>query len=198
MSKHTKNSHKEEEKQNTQEVELDTEIVENVEDVEDVEVVEEADRKNTDESGDTQKKAEQYLAMMQRISADFDNYKKRAQKERESSYQDATAEAVQAFIPVLDNFERALKAQDVIDSDQGDSAFRKGLELLLRQFKESFVKLGVKEILSLGEKFDPNLHNAVMHIDDPSYGDGEIIEELQKGYLIGEKVIRHSMVKVAN
>lgn len=194
MSKHGKSNHKHEEHSHNNEEEImDAEVCENEE-----ELGSNDSDNSKDNTEDYKKKSEQYYSMFLRVSADFDNFKKRTVKERESTYQDATSEAVQAFLPVLDNFERALKAQDSKEFCENESAFITGIELLFRQFKEAFVKINVKEINCIGQKFDPNLHNAVMHIDDDSYGEGEIIEELQRGYLIGEKVIRHSMVKVAN
>jgi molecular chaperone GrpE len=149
---------------------------------------------NNNKVENLEKKCQEYLSKMQRVAADFENYKKRVSKERESTYVDALAEAVLAFLPVIDNFERALN----IPPKGEDESFRKGIEMLFKQFGESFKKLGVKEIETLGKKFDPEFHNAVMHVEDETYGEGEIIEEFQKGYVLGEKVIRHSMVKVAN
>jgi molecular chaperone GrpE len=141
-----------------------------------------------------EKKCDEYFSKMQRVAADFENYKKRVSKERETTYVDALAEAVLAFLPVIDNFERALKTS----SNGEDESFRKGIEMLFKQFGESFKKLGIQEIETRGRKFDPEFHNAVMHVEDENFGDAQIIEEFQKGYILGEKVIRHSMVKVAN
>jgi molecular chaperone GrpE len=98
-------------------------------------------------------------------------------------------------LPVFDNFERAIKS---IENIEENSSYKAGIEMLLKQFKDCLEKLGVKEIEAVGNKFDPNFHNAVLHIEDPDHGEGEIVEELQKGFLLREKVIRHSMVKVAN
>ena len=126
-----------------------------------------------------------------RMIAEYDNFRKRSIKERESCYADAHADAVKAVLPVLDNLERAAIYSDA-------EAVAKGLELTLKSFSETFSKLGICEIESLGKTFDPNVHNAVMHIEDDAYGENEIVEVLQKGYIKGDRVIRYAMVKVAN
>ena len=124
-----------------------------------------------------------------RTLAEYDNFRKRTVKERELVYQDAYADAVKGIIPVVDNIERALEYA----ADEND---KKGLELIVQSVHAALEKMGVKEIEA--KTFDPNLHNAVMHIDDEAYGDGEIVEVFQKGYVYGERVIRYAMVKVAN
>lgn len=128
-----------------------------------------------------------------RLFAEFDNYKKRTAKEREGIYTDAYADAVGEILPVLDNFERALQYKE---SDAESMA--RGLEMILKSFEETLAKMGVREIEALGKSFDPELHNAVMHVDDENYGENEIVEVFMKGYVKGDKVLRHSMVKVAN
>ena len=127
-----------------------------------------------------------------RLMAEYDNFRKRSQKEKESLYGDIKAAAVKEFLPVYDNLERALAAETA------DEAYRKGVEMIMAQFNKTLEKLGVTEIKSLGEKFDPNLHNAVMHVDDEEKGENEIVEIFQKGFMLGDKVIRFAMVKVAN
>lgn len=127
-----------------------------------------------------------------RICAEYDNYRRRSQKEKESLYGDVKAEAVKSFLPVYDNLERAL-AQST-----EDEAYRKGVEMIMSQFNATLAKLGVEPIESLGQKFDPALHNAVMHVDDEEKGENEIVEVFQQGFKIGDKVIRFAMVKVAN
>ena len=124
-----------------------------------------------------------------RTLAEYDNFRKRTAKERELVYQDAYADAVKGIIPVVDNVERALEYA----ADEND---KKGLELIVQSVHTALEKMGVCEIET--KTFDPNLHNAVMHIDDESYGEGEIVEVFQKGYTYGERVIRYAMVKVAN
>lgn len=132
--------------------------------------------------------SERYLRLM----AEFDNYKKRSAKERENIYADVRVDTVSKFLPVYDNLERALAAET------GDEAFKRGVEMTFQQLCDVFQKLGVEPIESVGQTFDPNLHNAVMHVEDEAYGEGEIIEEFQKGFKTADKVIRFSMVKVAN
>jgi len=130
---------------------------------------------------------EKYLRML----AEYDNFRKRSAKERETIYGDAYTDALTSVLPVLDNLERAEGCTDA-------EGLSKGLELTLKSFRETLEKMGVKEIEAMGKTFDPNLHNAVFHVDDESYGESEIIEVLMKGYIKGDKVIRYSMVKVAN
>ena len=127
-----------------------------------------------------------------RLMAEFDNYKKRSVKERENIYTDVRVDTVTKFLPVYDNLERALKAETA------DEAYKKGVELTFSQLMDVFKKLGVEEIESVGKTFDPVYHNAVMHVEDEEKGENEIVEEFQKGFKIGDKVIRFSMVKVAN
>ena len=131
---------------------------------------------------------DQYL----RICAEYDNYRRRSQKEKDNLYGEIKASTVLQFLPVYDNLERALK--------QGteDEAYRKGVEMIMSQFNATLEKLGVKKIESLGQTFDPNKHNAVMHVDDESLGENVIVDMFQEGFTVGDKVIRFAMVKVAN
>lgn len=127
-----------------------------------------------------------------RICAEYDNFRRRSQKEKESLYGDVKADTVAKFLPVYDNLERALA--------QGteDEAYRKGVEMIMAQFVTTLEKLGVTPIESLGQKFDPSLHNAVMHAEDEEKGENEIVQVFQQGFKLGDKVIRFAMVKVAN
>ena len=127
-----------------------------------------------------------------RICAEYDNFRRRSQKEKDGLFGDVKANTVQQFLPVYDNLERALK--------QGteDEAYRKGVEMIMTQFNATLEKLGVKKIESLGQTFDPKLHNAVMHVDDEEQGENVIVDVFQEGFMLGEKVIRFAMVKVAN
>ena len=127
-----------------------------------------------------------------RICAEYDNYRKRTQKEKDNLYGDIRANVITSFLPVYDNLTRALAAATT------DEAYRKGVELIMNQFNATMEKLGVTEIKAVGEKFDPSVHNAVMHVNDETKGENEVVEEFQKGFKIGDKVIRFSMVKVAN
>ena len=132
--------------------------------------------------------SERYLRLM----AEFDNYKKRSARERENIYTDVRVDTVTKFLPVYDNLARAMK------TETADEAFKRGVEMTFNQLLDVFKKLGVEEIESVGQKFDPGVHNAVMHVEDEARGESEIVEEFQKGFRIGDKVIRFSMVKVAN
>ena len=127
-----------------------------------------------------------------RLLAEYDNYRKRSQKEKDSLYADIRADTVTKFLPVYDNLVRALK--------QGteDEAYRKGVEMIMNQFCSTLEKLGVTKTDSLGQKFDPKFHNAVMHVEDDEKGENEIVEVFQEGFMLGDKVIRFAMVKVAN
>lgn len=127
-----------------------------------------------------------------RVCAEYDNFRKRSQKEKDGLYYDIRANVVTSFLPVYDNLVRALAAETE------DEAYRKGVEMIMNQFNTTLEKLDVKAIPAVGEKFDPSIHNAVMHVDDETKGENEIVEEFQKGFKIGDKVIRFSMVKVAN
>jgi len=140
--------------------------------------------------------AEEELAALNdkylRICAEYDNFRKRSQKEKDSLYADIKADTLKKFLPVYDNLVRAL------DQPTEDEAYKKGVEMIMAQFNSTMEKLGVTEIESQGQKFDPTLHNAVMHVDDEEKGENEIVEVFQKGFKMGEKVIRFAMVKVAN
>ena len=127
-----------------------------------------------------------------RLAAEYDNYRKRTAKEKESIWADAKASVVTSFLPVYDNLERALK------QDTADEAYKKGVEMTMTQLKEVLSKLGVTEIEAAGQPFDPNLHNAVMHVEDEAFGENTVAEVFQAGFQLGEKVIRFAMVKVAN
>lgn len=127
-----------------------------------------------------------------RLAAEYDNFRRRSAKEREAIFADVRADTVTKFLQVYDNLARALAQQTA------DEAYYKGVELTMAQFVDTLEKLGVTEIPAVGEKFDPALHNAVMHEQDETKEDGLIVEEFQKGFKLGDKVIRHSMVKVVN
>lgn len=130
---------------------------------------------------------DKYLRML----AEYDNFRRRSASERDKIYSDAKSDALQNILPVLDNLERATafgEAEKVLE----------GLSMILKGFTEALEKMGVHEIESLGKTFDPNVHNAVMHVEDENAGESEIVDVLQKGYMCGDKVIRYAMVKVAN
>lgn len=129
---------------------------------------------------------------LKRVAAEFDNYKKRSAKEKETMYNSLLADIVSKFLPVVDNLEKALEAKTE------DENYKQGVELVLRQFKDVLTASGVKEIETVGKTFDPELHEAVSSVVDENLGEKEIKQEYRKGYMIGNKVIRHSMVIVAN
>lgn len=126
-----------------------------------------------------------------RTTSEYDNFRKRSAKEKEGIYTDACEDVLKEVLPVFDNLERAISVEGSIED------LKKGIEMTIRQFGNALEKLNVEEISTEGE-FDPHLHNAVMHIDDEQYGVNSIVEVFQKGYKRGEKVLRYSMVKVAN
>lgn len=127
-----------------------------------------------------------------RILAEFENHKKRSQKEREGLYNSILSDIVEVILPILDNLENAAKVET------SDENYKKGIELVLKQFQDVLKSKGVEEIKALGETFDPEVHEAVSSIQDDSKGEKEIVQEYRKGYKIGTRVVRHSMVVVAN
>ena len=149
-------------------------------------------------SGEAEKlrEAEQKLAAEHdgylRLAAEYDNFRKRSQREKDGIYADARAATVEKFLPVYDNLERALSQQTT------DEAFKKGVEMTMNQLTNVFEALGVKAFGTAGEAFDPALHNAVMHCEDEALGENVIAEVFQKGFMMGDKVVRFAMVKVAN
>ena len=160
-------------------------------------------KKEKEKKNDEEKKAEQAeqavseaMAALNdkylRLCAEYDNFRRRSQKEKDSLYGDVKADTLLKFLPVYDNLVRAL------NTPTQDEAFRKGVEMTMNQFNTTMEKLGVTKIDSLGEKFDPDLHNAVMHVEDEEKGENEIVEVFQEGFRLGDKVIRFAMVKVAN
>ncbi len=155
-----------------------------------------AGKKKSDKADKEIKKLKEELEETQgrymRMAAEYDNYKKRTAREMDARYTDAKLDILKNILPVLDNFERGMAAEC------SDSAYKQGVELIFKQFTDLLAQYGVEEIEAQGQTFDPNLHNAVMHIDDEAYGENEIVEVFQKGYKQGDKVLRYSMVKVAN
>ncbi len=143
----------------------------------------EAETKRADEAN------EKYL----RVAAEYENFRKRSQKEREGIYSDAVADTLSGLLPIIDNLQYASKYSS------GDAEkVAEGLVMILGKLPETLEKLGIQQFGEAGEAFDPNIHNAVLHVDDESYGEGEIVDVLQCGYKYGDKVLRYAMVKVAN
>ena len=128
-----------------------------------------------------------------RLTAEYDNYRKRTAKEKDSLYQDAKADTIKEFLAVYDNLQRAVSTE----GDE-DSPHKKGLEMIFHQYQEILKKLGVTEIEAQGQTFDPEKHNAVMHIDDENFGENVVSQVFQAGFMLGDKVIRHAIVQVAN
>lgn len=127
-----------------------------------------------------------------RLRAEYDNFRKRSAKERDNIYADVKADTLKKLLPIFDNLERALR------QETADEAYKKGVEMTMSQFLEALKALGVTPIDAVGQTFDPNEHNAVMHMEDPEKGESEIVQEFQKGFKMGDRVIRFSMVQVAN
>ena len=127
-----------------------------------------------------------------RMFAEFENYKKRSQKEKEGIYGMITGDVVATMLPVMDNLQKAAEAKT------DDTGYQDGVKLVYRQFAEALKSLGLEEIETVGKRFDPEFHEAVSHIEDNTKGEQEIVQEYRKGYKIGNKVVRHSMVIVAN
>ena len=128
-----------------------------------------------------------------RLTAEYDNYRKRTAKEKDSLYQDAKADTIKEFLAVYDNLQRAVSTEG-----EEDSPHRKGREMIFHQYQEILKKLGVTEIEAQGQTFDPEKHNAVMHIDDENFGENVVSQVFQAGFMLGDKVIRHAIVQVAN
>jgi len=146
----------------------------------------------TAEDNNLKAKADEYLQLLQRVQADFDNFRRRTAQERQEAAKYCSQRLATGLLPVLDNFERALKAEG--EDLQG---FRNGIELIYRQLRDVLEKEGVKPMDAVGSQFDPNLHEAVMQEQSDQYDDNVVMEELQKGYLLADRVIRPAMVKVA-
>lgn len=137
-------------------------------------------------------KADEYYDSLKRNMADFDNFKKRITKEKDSLYISVLCDIVQGLLPIVDNFDKAIKVESK------DEEYKKGMEMIHKDIKELLKKYNVEEIPDIGETFDPEYHEAVMSIEDDTKGEKEIVEAFRTGYKIGDKVVRHSLVKVAN
>ncbi|MDD3339744.1 MAG: nucleotide exchange factor GrpE [Lachnospiraceae bacterium] len=156
------------------------------------------DRKSRRKDKELEKRDEQIADLtdrLQRSMAEFDNYRKRTEKEKASMYVIGAKDIVEKILPVVDNFERGL---DAAGEDKKGDPFLEGMEKIYKQLWTTLEELGVKPIEALGNEFDPNFHNAVMHVEDEEAGENAVVEEFQKGYTYKDFVIRHSMVKVAN
>ncbi len=157
---------------------------------------EESEEKKAEEKEDKKKDKKQELIeelqdRVKRQLAEFENFRNRTEKEKSQMFEVGAKSVIEKMLPIVDNFERGL-------TDAPDDAFSEGMQMIYKQMMTAFEQLGVTPIEAVGKEFDPEFHNAVMHIDDENYGENEIVEELQKGYMYRETVVRHSMVKVAN
>ena len=140
----------------------------------------------------TKKELEETTDRLKRLMAEFDNFKKRSTKERENLYNLILSDVIISILPAIDNLDKAILVETA------DTQYKQGVELVQKQLQDTLVTLGVKKIETVGQRFDPEVHEAVSHVDDKKLGEQEIKEEFRTGYKIGNKVIRHSMVVVAN
>ena len=140
-------------------------------------------------------KIEELTDMVKRQMAEFDNFRKRTEKEKASMYEIGAREVIEKILPVVDNFERGLAA---VPENEKESPFADGMTKIYKQMMTVFEQIEVKPIEAVGQEFNPDYHNAVMHVEDEEAGENEVVEEFQKGYLYKDHVVRHSMVKVAN
>ena len=154
--------------------------------------IENEEKEVVKESNTIKQELEETTDRLKRIMAEFENFKKRSNKEREALYNSLLADIIASFLPVIDNLEKAVQAKTE------DEGYKQGIELVLKQFVDVLTKFGVEEIKKVGETFDPEVHEAVSSIQDETKGEKEVVQEFRKGYKIGTKVIRHAMVVVAN
>lgn len=145
-----------------------------------------------DTSEEEQSELDEANDRYKRLLAEFENFKKRSKKERDNLYGLITGDVVSVILPIMDNLEKAA------DAKTEDTNYQEGVKMVSKQLADALGKFGLKEIESVGKTFDPEIHEAVSHIEDPEKGEKEIVEEYRKGYMIGNKVVRHSMVIVAN
>jgi len=169
---------------NEEKKDLEQEVPETVEAAEAAQAAPEA----PDQAAELKAAQDRYM----RLAAEYDNFRKRSARERDAIFTDVRADTVTKFLPVYDTLLRAIKMMPEDDSG------RKGIEMTLTQFETVLTKLGVTPIEALGKEFDPELHNAVMHVENEDYGENIVMEEFEKGFKLGDKVIRFSVVKVAN
>ncbi|MGN0369167.1 MAG: nucleotide exchange factor GrpE [Butyrivibrio sp.] len=151
--------------------------------------------KKKDKKDKRDQQIEELTDRYKRTMAEFDNFRKRTEKEKSAMYEIGARDIIEKLLPVVDNFERGLMA---IPEDAKGTPVAEGMDKIYRQLRKMLEDAGVKEIEAEGKEFDPNFHNAVMHVEDENFGDNQIAEVLQKGYIYKETVVRHSMVKVAN
>ncbi|MBO5477544.1 MAG: nucleotide exchange factor GrpE [Clostridia bacterium] len=175
------------EENNVQNTEVNEEVIENKKDKATAAIEELRAQLKTE-----REKSDEYYEHLKRNMAEFDNFKKRISKEKDMMYNTISANIVSELLPILDNFDKALNATTT------DESYKNGMVMIYNQLIETLNKLGVEEIVALNTTFDPNFHEAVMHVEDENYGEKEVTEVFRKGYKIGDRIIRHAMVKVAN
>lgn len=155
----------------------------------------EAKKKKKEKKDKKDEQIEDLTDRLKRSMAEFDNYRKRVEKEKSHMYEIGAKDVIEKILPVVDNFERGF---DSISDEEKEAPFAAGMDKVFKQLTGVLEEIGVKPIEALNQEFDPNLHNAVMHVEDDSVGENVIVEEFQKGYCYKDTVVRHSMVKVAN
>ena len=178
------------------------------EDAESEEIADEAEAKNSDESKSEKKifgkknkkdkkdeKIEELTDRLTRQMSEFDNFRKRTEKEKSQMYEIGAKDIIDKILPVVDNFERGL---DGVKEEEKNDPFIQGMEMVYKQLMTTLEGVGVKPIEAVGKEFNPDFHNAVMHVEDENFGENIVAEEFQKGYMYRDSVVRHSMVKVAN
>lgn len=155
-----------------------------------------AETEEVSKEAELEKKLAEMTDRYTRLFAEYDNFRKRSAREKDARYADAVIDAAAQILPIGDNLERALATE--VESEDAKK-LKEGVEMVMKQFESTLEKLDIKPIKAQGEQFDPNLHNAVMHVEDESIDDNTVVEEFMKGYIYkDERVVRHSMVKVAN
>ncbi len=200
--KDTKKAKTAEEKENVEEtaentkdtIEEPSESVQE-EDIKDEETKEDQPKKKKEKKDPKDEKIEELTDRVKRSMAEFENFRKRTEKEKSQMFETGAKSIVEKVLPVVDSFERAF---DSVPEEEEESPFVDGMKKIFKQLTTVLDEAGVTAIEALGKEFDPELHNAVMHVDDDNYGENEVIEEFQKGYMYRDSVVRHSMVKVAN
>ena len=147
------------------------------------------------EEGQEDAQIEELTDRLKRNMAEFDNFRKRTEKEKSAMFEIGAKDIIERILPVIDNFERGLSS---MPEDAKGSSFAEGMEMIYKQLLKNLEEAGVKPIEAIGQQFDPNFHNAVMHVEDEEQGENVVVQEFQKGYLYRDSVVRHSMVQVAN
>lgn len=194
-SEETEKEEAEKEETETSEAEAIEESEEEAEQAEDAPGEKKGFFKKREKKDKKDEKIEELTDRLKRQMAEFDNFRKRTEKEKASMYEIGAKSVIEKILPVIDNFERGLAG---VPEEQKEDAFVTGMDKTYKQLLSTLEEIGVKPIEAVGQEFDPNFHNAVMHVEDEALGENTVAEEFQKGYLYRDTVVRHSMVKVAN